>query len=676
MKNILTSATKAEMEDAQKWFATGFGPTTGSTAPFSFIYGGRSSADLFKEWKIKRKVDKLDPDRTRHAVVYSDPKTGLEVHCRALTYHDYPVVEWTLHFKNTGAIDTPLLENIQAVDLRLERDDQREFLLHHNLGCPNKNDYALCETMLPPGALKRFGALTGRANDNDWSYFNLEFGKKGLILAVGWPGQWSAEFKRDDEGGLQIQAGQELTHFKLKPGEEVRSPLIVLQFWRGDWLRSQNIWRRWMKAHNLPRIDGQLPAPMLAACPTANSWGLVIGEADVKEYVDRYLARGIKLDLCWIDCGWYPLLPADKPSPFNTSKFDAWPSKVGTWEPDRQRYPNGLRGVADHVHKKKIKLSVWFEPERAHAGSWLDKNHPEWLLSCGQIDPYLKCEEKIFNLGNPQAWQWLVDHISGLLNSEGIDIYRQDFNTGPLKHWRNNDAVDRQGMTENKHVTGYLAYWDELRQRKPELMIDDCSSGGKRNDLESLRRSVPLWISDNPGNITGRQCQFYGLALWVPYFGNHPAQANRDTDPVDTYSFLSSVAPSLLLGYNMQRKDIDYKLIKKLAGWWRRIAPNLLGDFYPLLPYSESDEVWMAWQFNCPEEGTGVIQAFRRPQSVYETARFKLRGLEESCRYELERLDSGTIKKVAGKELMEQGLAIDIDSQPGAAVIAYKKLET
>jgi len=55
-------------------------------------------------------------------------------------------------------------------------------------------------------------------------------------------------------------------HFKLHPGEEVRSPLIVLQFWQGeDWVRSQNIWRRWMMAHNMPKLNGELPKPLLFA---------------------------------------------------------------------------------------------------------------------------------------------------------------------------------------------------------------------------------------------------------------------------------------------------------------------------------------------------------------------------------------------------------------------------
>jgi hypothetical protein len=59
-------------------------------------------------------------------------------------------------------------------------------------------------------------------------------------------------------------------------------------------------------------------------------------------------------------------------------------------------------------------------------------------------------------------------------------------------------SLDRQGMTDNLHVQGYLAYWDALRRRRPNLVIDSCASGGRRNDLETMRRAVPLHPTDYP----------------------------------------------------------------------------------------------------------------------------------------------------------------------------------
>ena len=62
--------------------------------------------------------------------------------------------------------------------------------------------------------------------------------------------------------------------------------------------------------------------------------------------------------------------------------FPASPNwtNTGTWEPDPQRYPNGLKETTDHAHKLGMKYVTWFEPERVTPGSWLYEERPQWLL--------------------------------------------------------------------------------------------------------------------------------------------------------------------------------------------------------------------------------------------------------------------------------------------------------
>ncbi|MEN6338101.1 MAG: alpha-galactosidase, partial [Phycisphaerales bacterium] len=468
--------------------------------PFSFVCGGKPSSDLLKTWKVSRDIRQLDSQRTQHTLTYADPSTGLQVRCVLVMYGDFPTVEWTLYFKNTGSADTPIIEKIQALDIRIDRSGEREFLLHHNVGSPaNGNDYGPLETPLGPGVRKHLGGSGGRPTNTDWSYFNLEWGGEGMIVAVGWPGQWAAEFVRDGARDLSLSASQELTHFKLLPGEEVRSPLVVLQFWKGQWIASQNVWRRWMMAHSMPKPDGVLPPAKLFAS-SSRQYNEMIDANEARQilFIDRYAQEDIKLDYWWMDAGWY------------IHHGGGWP-RVGTWEVDPARFPRGLRAVSDYAHSKGLKILVWFEPERVAAGTWLAENHPEWILG--------GAKGGLLNLGNDAARQWLTDHVDRLLTEQGIDLYRQDFNMDPLNNWRSADAADRQGITEIKHVTGYLAYWDELIRRHPGLLIDSCASGGRRNDIETMRRAVPLWRSDYAYEATGHQCMTYGLSLWLPYHG-------------------------------------------------------------------------------------------------------------------------------------------------------------
>jgi hypothetical protein len=110
-----------------------------------------------------------------------------------------------------------------------------------------------------------------------------------------------------------------------------------------------------------------------------------------------------------------------------------------------------------------------------------------------------------------------------------------------------------------------------------------------------------------------------------------------------------------------------------VLGQWRKFAPNYFGDYYPLTPYSLDKSAWIAWQFDCPEAGEGMVQAFRRTESVYETIRVRLRGLEPEARYELTNLDAAGSRKTTGRELMEKGLPIAITDQPGSVVFVYRR---
>lgn len=640
-------------------------PLFGTELPFSFSLGAKSSTELLPAWEVRRESRALDAQRSERVVTWTDPKTHLQVRLIAVAYADFPTVEWTLYFKNTGSEDTPIIANIQALDTKLIRGGQGEFLLHHNVGSPaDGNDYGPLETLLGPGQNTRLGGAGGRPTNKDWSYVNLAWGEQGLILAVGWPGQWAAEFARDQERSLTIRAGQELTHFKLLAGEEVRSPLIALQFWQGDWIRAQNVWRRWMAAHSMPKPGGKLPPAQLEASSSRQLGEMInANETNQMQFLDRYRAEGIKLDYWWMDAGWY------------VNYGSGWP-RVGTWEVDTNRFPHGLRAVSDYAHRQGIKTLVWFEPERVTAGTWLSQNHPEWILG--------GTNGGLLNLGDDDARRWLTDHVDRLLTEQGIDLYRQDFNMDPLDFWRNQDAPDRQGITEIKHVTGYLAYWDELRRRHPNLLIDSCASGGRRNDLETMRRAVPLWRSDYAYEAIGHQCMTYGLSLWLPFHGtgtvatqNAPYYGGGRT-PVEPYAFWSNAGQSALgLGIDVRIKDLDYARLRGLLADWHQVSPDYYGDFYPLTPWNRQSDTWLAWQFDRPESGEGVVQAFRRDTSLYEAARLKLHGLEPGARYRITRMGAAARAQMeSGAALMNPGLLVNITEQPGVAVLRYTRAGT
>jgi alpha-galactosidase len=643
---VSATISPGAMATLQEWTAARF---HGPDPFFSFTYGGKPSSAFLNSWKREYAERSIDGARKEHVVTYSDPESGLEVRCIAVEYADFPVVEWTLYFANKGTTDTPVIEGIRAIDARFDSGPDDKFTLHRNKGdnC-TPDSYQPLTDSLDVGKTLRIANTGGRPTQIEFPYFNLATGRNGIILVLSWAGQWAAEFQRDSAQGLRISGGQERTHFRLHPGEEVRSPLMVLQFYRGDWLDGQNVWRAWMVAHNLPRPAGRLVRPMASVC-TGNYYpGLMSNAAQEIAFLTRYIDEGIPFDNWWQDAGWYPCDGV------------GWP-KVGTWEVDPVRFPKGLKEVGDFARAHGAKTTVWFEPERMHPGTWLTEHHPEWVLG-GE-------KGGLFNLGHPEARQWLTDHIDGIITEQGIDVYRQDFNIDPLPFWQGNDAEDRQGITEIYHVMGYFAYWDELLRRHPGMLIDSCASGGRRNDLETLRRAVPLLRSDWYAGPAGQQCHTYGLSLWFPFQGTGVIHEK------DEYWTRSSMVAEYTFGPDAAGLDVvDFTRLRRLVNEWRQISDTFFGDFYPLTPYSLAENIWMAWQFDRPDLGCGAVQAFRRAECAYESAWFSLKGLDPSAVYRLTDMDHpDSVTEKSGQLLLDEGLTIEMPTAPHAVILKYEK---
>ncbi len=612
--------------------------------PFSFTYGGVPSDELLPTWQFATATSKLSGGRTQRTLTFTEPGPGLEAVCTAVTYRDYPVVEWTLAFRNRSGTRSPIIEGVRSLDVRLERPGKGPLELRRWLGsiCA-ANDYEPIVEPMAPGASRHVATQGGRPTNSDMPYFSLAWPGGGALAVIGWAGQWSADFMRDASGRLRVCGGQERTRFAMEPGEALRSAMGVLLFHRGDPERAQNLWRRWMVAHNLPRPDGKPIKPMLSACNGNHYPGIISNGTEEQRFLNGYLEQGVRPEFWWQDAGWYPCDP------------DGWP-KVGTWEVEPSRWPQGIRGVSDWARQRGIRTIVWFEPERVAAGTWLAEQRPQWVIG-GKAGGLLR-------LGDPECRSWLAQHIDKLMTDQGIDLYRQDFNIDPLSYWQSDDADDRQGVAEMRHVAGYLAYWDDLQRRRPGMLIDSCASGGRRNDLETLRRAVPLLRSDYTFEPVGEQCHTYGVASWIPFHGTGFLTC-------DKYLIRSQMSPEFTMGIDTRRKDQDYDLLRKMVAEWRRVGPCQLGDYWPLTPYSKANDAWMAWQFDLPEEGRGVVQAFRRADCPTESLRVKLRGLDPAATYTVEEMDRGAVRTLTGRMLMEEGLELRATERPAAVTLCY-----
>ena len=663
--------------------------------PFSFTYAGQSSATLLRQWPAVRRQISSSPGRSEEWVTWRAPSGELQVQAVVVVYEDFGATEWTVSFANLSAATSQRLSAVLAADTIINTSPAAPYVLHHFNGSSQQaDDYAPQTSLLTPGEAQLLFPLGGRPSNGTWPYFNVSWRDQGVMVAVGWPGQWTTQLLVDEHEGLRLQAGMTsadpllksygdiadamLLDTFLEEGETVRTPLIVIMPWSADnWLVAQNKWRRWMADYNVPHFGGSLPTPIT---PTTGGLSLFPDQSEELSAIDSYARRGTTVDHggfythWWVDAGWYAI-PSGLPDGWSQD----WGNGVGNWFPDPQRFPQGMRPTFQRARDHGMKSVLWSEPERVGIGTELFDEHQDWLIP--PPDPASDVSF-LLDFGNAAAWAWSVEHFDTIITNQAapgheLDVFRQDFNMDPLDYWNARDVPGRTGMTQVNHVTGHLAFWDELRKRHPELWIDSCASGGRRNDLETMRRSVPLLRSDYQFEPTGNQCQTYGISLWLPYYGTGvgPQNTNDGAWGTGQYVVRSSLAPSYASSVDVgTASEEDWVLLRTMNEEFVRIQDDLLySDFYPLTGFSLDDDVWMAFQFDRPAVGSGVVLVFRRPDAQAATMRFVLHGLDAGKQYRVENFDLNGSESLSGKILMHEGLEFSLLHAPGSAIVHYER---
>lgn len=612
---------------------------------------------------------------------------GIRVTNIAKKYDKFGAYEWVNYIENVSDMPSGIISELWDCDctLPLEHEEERKWIAHQPDVKTATKIYAPCGSVwskdefncdidtiknndrinhITVGNTKEYSSTGGRSSDGKAPFFNIHKNGKGYIFAIGWTGQWKCSIQRGNDD-ITFRSKIEDTFFRLMPGEKIRTSSIVIMPYECDAIDSHNKWRRLVKEHfSLIGKDGRdLNGPLCAGI-----WG-GMKSSSVMERIDKIKSNGLPFEYIWMDAGWYGI--DTKPTP---DEFEGdWAYHTGDWRISSLIHPERLKNVTKDTHDAGMKFLLWFEPERVLNTTPIAIEHPEYFLSSD--DAY--DNNRLLNLGNEKAWQYCFDTISGLIEELQIDCYRQDFNFPPLPYWRKNDAPDRKGISEIKHINGLYRLWDKLLEKFPSLIIDNCASGGRRIDIETLRRSIPLWRSDlqcpADYDIEGSQCHNLSFNLWMPYSGTGSGR------PYDEYRIRSAYAAALTTNYSFSEREnycdtaekVDF--IKKYTNEYLSVRPYFSEDFYPLTELSEKLDVWCAMQFNRPEKNDGIVEVFRRENAPYETACFVLRGLDTDRDYLFTDADGGEFT-VNGKELSENGLRLTVEEKRKAKIYFYKSI--
>jgi alpha-galactosidase len=642
--------TKSEMQLVQSIFPF----TNLEQIPVSFEYDGQ----MFKgipascETEVTRRTISANIQQT---IITAFLEDGIKIVVEHLQYSDFPVTEWVAFFTNTAKERSKTISKLRIIDEVLPQTNAR--LQYSNGDNMNPSGYEVFEQSIGEEAI----ALTphdGTSCNGASPYMKLLYDGFGVCIGIGWPGKWSSSMQAVPDG-VAISIGQDRMHMYLNSGETIRTPRVNFLGFLGDEEHGRNLWRRWYLKHILPKEHGNPLPPKLCL----HDWrpdGMEFTEATADKQLlalNQYMDRGMKPDIWWFDAGWY-----------RCDRF--WPY-TGTWEHDRERFPQGLAPIGQRCEELDIQFLLWFEPERVHAGTKLDTEHSDWLLYPGNEQDV----NRVLNYANPEALQWVIEHVDSLIKEYRVHIYRQDFNFDPLPFWVKYEGDDRIGAIENLHIQGYLTFWDEILRRNPGLWLDSCASGGRRNDLETMRRAVPLHYTDvGYGHHPIKQKQHRYMFEWIPYFRAHTMNWDNDegtyepagNKPIDDYAYHTAMAPSLTSMILFDEADDErFALGKRMLVIWRRAATMMLeSDYYPLTETRKSEEDYYAMQFHNPDKKQGFFQVVRNTRAADDLFIVYPKAVADSGVYIFENMETGEERRLSGAE-WSNGFHVAIPKRSG-----------
>ena len=566
-----------------------------SKLPISFIYGGKEIKGIPEDFNPQKFSE--EKDGIKKTIYCGKNADGLEVKVICTTYEDFPVAEYVAYITNTAETDSKIVKAFRVFDGVIEGKnpvitfatgdtwEQRGYETHTE---------QLAERLI-------LEPVYGNPCNGASPFIKLRFDEYELRLAIGWLGKWNAFFQpvKKENYGVLTQVGQARCNIKLHPGETIRTPSLTVMCSDLNDQDSTNLWRRWFRKHVMPKVDGK-PYPnfkiLSAPVPGFEEYCGVTADQQVKA-LEKMAESGKISDIWWIDAGWYKC-------------SGVW-YQVGNWYPDPERFPNGFGAVGKKCEELGTKFLLWFEPERACPGTEVYESHPEWLLKSEGAD---MADNALLNYAIPECVDWVIDRVDSIIKDGRIKIYREDFNFNPEPFWIKHETQDRIGAIENGHVQGHIRFWDTLAERNPGLLFDICASGGRRNEMESLRRGVPYHYTDvGYGSHAIKQKQARFLNEWAPYHRSSFCDWRDENDRYipgsdhtpDAFTFICSFSPAMRMCENENLKEIA----EKYNAIWEKTASFMLdADYYPLTECRKSTKDFYGEQFEIPEKGIGFFR--------------------------------------------------------------------
>jgi alpha-galactosidase len=507
-------------------------------------------------------------------------------------------------------------------------------------------------------------------NFNPW--FEIDTGDAGenhgrvWFGALGWSGNWRISVEQTPYRQVRVTGGFNSFDFAypLKPGEQLETPAFYGGFVDDGFGGASRLMHRFEREEILPGGTSARVRPVLY-----NSWeatGFNVTEAGQKQLATSAAKLGVELFV--VDDGWFGKRNNDR-------------AGLGDWVVNPQKFPQGLKGLIDHVNGLGMDFGLWVEPEMVNADSDLYRAHPDWVINFpGRPRSELR-NQMILNLARSDVRDYVFGVLDKLAGEYNIRYFKWDMNRSFSEPGWPEEGPTGERKLWVEYVRNLYDVIDRLRAKHPKLEIESCSGGGGRIDLGILRRVDEVWTSDNTEafdrlRIQEGFSQMYApriMSAWVTDVPN----MNRRSAPL-AYRFLVAMQGALGIGANLNQWTAeDSAAAAKMIALYKRIRPTIqLGELYRLFSPRVGDLT--ANQYVSADGKQAVLFAFRHSQQ-YSTAAptIRLRGLDAKALYRVESIDGKLVEKqgqLSGAFLMSAGLNLNLRGDYDSTAVILERV--
>ena len=476
-----------------------------------------------------------------------------------------------------------------------------------------------------------------------------------FYVALMWSGDMRMSVERSFFGEVRVTAGVNDydLNWRLTPDNPFEAPAVVLGYTHKGFAGMSRTLYDWQFDVLIPRGKAYAERPVIY-----NSWYPYTFHVNEENCIGMAgKAASVGAELFVIDDGWMP------------GRVNSL-AGLGDWTPDPDRFPRGLKPIADRCHEAGMLFGLWVEPEMVNPDSDLFRAHPDWVIHSETRPMTQKRNQLVLDLSRDVIADWCIDWLCRLIEECGLDYLKWDMNR---------ELTERGPSRELsvKYIRNIYRIWGELNRRYPDVIFENCASGGGRADFGMAPYADRINRSDNSDTVDVMRIHEGFTTLFLPKLaggaGNLTTCPNGINDRAMPLSFRadSALNGSMSIGVNLLTcSEEEMQGIREKVAEFKAHRADVQ-DSYVLRLKSVYEGNVSALEY-LSRDGRHVNLFVMGHGLRYEEGRMILclRELDSHARYQME---GGQV--YTGNALMHRGVPVLLKGDYASQVLRFTRVE-